>query len=193
MVKSIFSLVFVAWLLFLLPLGAKAQTFHTVRGLLGDQFKGSEHVSYERITVTGEAKRHIEAQLGKKLEKDRFTFYIAKTGDRIDGYALFDEELGQHEKISFATFFDAEGRVTRVEVVAYREPYGDGIRAERFRRQFVGRTATSGYRVGRDIDVVSGSTISSRSLSKGVQRASVLLRELVLKQKTTVASATVSG
>ena len=41
-------------------------------------------------------------------------------------------------RADFATFFDCDGRVTRVEVVAYREPYGDGIRSQRFRKQFVG-------------------------------------------------------
>jgi len=51
----------------------------------------------------------------------------------VDGYALFDREIGQHEYIDFAAFFDGEARVARVEVVAYREPYGEAIRSKRFR------------------------------------------------------------
>ena len=90
--------------------------------------------------------------------------------------------------ISFATFFDPAGRVTRVEVIAYREPYGDGIRADRFRRQFVGKTAQSGFAPDRDIDAISGATISSRSLCVGVQRASLLLEETLLHSGTVLAA-----
>ncbi|MET0385661.1 MAG: FMN-binding protein, partial [Polyangiales bacterium] len=79
-----------------------------------------------------------------------------------------------HEPISFGTFFDPQGVITRVEILAYREPYGDGVRAERFRKQFLGRSAKSTFRPGADIDAISGATISSRSLCIGVERAAVL-------------------
>jgi Na+-translocating ferredoxin:NAD+ oxidoreductase RnfG subunit len=80
----------------------------------------------------------------------------------------------------FATFFDGEGRVTRVEVVAYRERYGDGIRSQRFREQFVGKQATSGFRPGHEIDVISGATLSARAMAKAVKRATLLLHDTVL-------------
>ena len=83
---------------------------------------------------------------------------------------------------------DPEAKVTRVEIVAYREPYGDGIRAERFRRQFVGKGARAGFAPDRDIDAISGATISSRSMCAGVQRASVLLEETLAHSRATLAA-----
>src|SRR5688572_2510657 len=117
------------------PVRAGAEVFFTVRDLLAEQFKTSQRVSFVHARPTAEQQRRIENRLGRALPKREYTFYVATSGGRVDGYALFDEERGQHEPISFAAFFDAEGRVTRVEVVAYREPYGDGIRAQRFRKQ----------------------------------------------------------
>jgi Na+-translocating ferredoxin:NAD+ oxidoreductase RnfG subunit len=171
-----------------LPLPAHAEVFFTLRGLLAEHFKASARVSYVQVKPTKEQRQHIEQRLGRSLVKPDYTFYVATTAGRLDGYALFDEERGQHELISFATFFDAEGRVTDVEVLAYREPYGDSIRGERFRRQFVGRSARSGFTADRDIDAVSGASISSRSMCAGVQRASVLLDEMLLKDKAELAS-----
>ena len=170
------------------PSPARAQDFYTVRQLLGEQFKSSERVSYVRVRPNSEQRTRIEHRLGRDLAKSDYTVYVAQTGERIDGYALFDDELGQHEPISFATFFDAEGKVTRVEVVAYREPYGDGVRASRFRRQFVGKNAQSGFAPQADIDAISGATISSRALCVGVQRATLLLEETVLHGRTVLAT-----
>ena len=157
-----------------------AQVYYSVRGLLADQFKQSEIVDFKRVTLSSRTREQIERQLGQKLEKGEYIFYVAHSGDRIDGYALFDREIGQHEYIDFATFFDCDGRVTRVEVVAYREPYGDGIRSQRFRSQFVGKSAESRMRAGKDIDVISGATLSAQAMAKAVKRASVLLHDAVL-------------
>jgi Na+-translocating ferredoxin:NAD+ oxidoreductase RnfG subunit len=171
-----------------LPLPARAEAFFTLRELLATHFKSSARVTYVQVRPNAEQRQHVERRLGRALSKRDYTFYVATTGSRVDGYALFDEERGQHELISFGTFFDAEGRVTRVEVLAYREPYGDGIRAERFRKQFVGRRANSGFSPERDIDAISGASISSRSMCAGVERASVLLDETLLKDKTVLAA-----
>jgi Na+-translocating ferredoxin:NAD+ oxidoreductase subunit G len=167
---------------------AGAQEYYSVRQLLGEQFKSSQRVSYVRVRPSAEQRARIERRLGRNLAKPDYTIYVAQTGERVDGYALFDEELGQHGPISFATFFDAQGKVTRVEVVAYREAYGDGVRAERFRRQFVGRDAQSGFAPQADIDAISGATISSRALCVGVQRAALLLDEAVLHGRTVLAN-----
>ena len=169
--------------------GARAEQFWTPQALLAEQFKSSQQVSYVRARIDTALRARIDARLGRQLPKSEYTLFVAKTGERIDGYALFDEQVGQHEPISFATFFDAAGRVTRVEVVAYREPYGDGIRAERFRRQFLGRSVRSRFRAGDDIDTISGATISSRSMCIAVERAAALIDAWLQKQAVEVASA----
>jgi Na+-translocating ferredoxin:NAD+ oxidoreductase RnfG subunit len=167
---------------------ARADVFFTVRELLSEQFRQSERVTHVKVRPNSVQRERIERRLGRSLGRSEYTFYVAMSGGRVDGYALFDDERGQHEPISFATFFDTHGQVTRVEIVAYREPYGDGIRGERFRRQFVGKNATSGYRPDQDVDAISGATISSRSMCAGVERATVLLSETLLGQRTLLAS-----
>jgi electron transport complex protein RnfG len=158
---------------------AFAKDFWTTQELLSAHFRSSERVSYVRVHLDAGQRKRVEARLGRGLPKDEYTFFVASSQGHTDGYALFDEQVGQHEPISFATFFDADGRIQRVEVVAYREPFGDGIRAERFRNQFVGRSAQSQFRPGSDIDAISGATISSRSMCVGVERAAALFQEAI--------------
>jgi len=157
-----------------------AQVYYSVRGLLAEQFRQSQVVDFQRIQLSAERRAELGRQLGQQLEKGEYIFYVAHSGDQVDGYALFDREIGQHEYIDFATFFDCDGRVTRVEVVAYREPYGDGIRSKRFRKQFVGKEAASGFKPGHDIDVISGATLSARAMAKAVKRATLLLHDTLL-------------
>lgn len=170
------------------PGAARAIEFTTPQALLSQRFRSSERVTFIKVRPDAGQRSALEARLGRPLPKPEYTFFVATSQGRTDGYALFDDQLGQHEPISFATFFDAQGQITGVEVVAYREPFGDGIRAERFRKQFVGRTAKSQFRSGTDIDTISGATISSRSMCVGVERAAALFEIAVRANGGTVAA-----
>jgi electron transport complex protein RnfG len=194
MLKSVFNkpraglvALWVASVLWGVPSAAFAKDFFSVRELLSDQFKTSERVSFVRVHPTPEQAARLSSKIGRPLARTEYTVYYATTAGKVDGYALVDDELGQHEPITFATFFDREGQVTRVEIVTYREPFGDGVRSPRFRQQFVGRGAQSGFAPDRDIDAISGATISSRALCVGVKRATLLVEELVLKAPSVLA------
>ena len=92
---------------------------------------------------TASQKAAIERSLRRALPKDEYIFYVARTGDRVDGYALFDEELGQHKPITFGVLVDTQGRAQSMEVLVYRETHGDEVRHPRFRKQFKGHDARS--------------------------------------------------
>src|SRR5262249_32206816 len=142
-----------------------------------------------QIDLSAADRGRIEGRLGYKLGKDRYTIFVATTGDRVDGYAIFDEELGQHLPISFAVKISPAGVVERQEIVAYREARGDEVRDERFKQQFVGKPARDRITAGDDIAVVSGATISSRAMAVGVRRALVIVEELVLRAQHATATA----
>lgn len=180
------AIALVAW-----PALAGAEVYFDVRALLSSHFQRSERVSFVRVTPTAAERASIEQRTGRRAPRASYNVFVARTGDRVDGYAIVDEELGQHEPIRFAVFFDANGQVSRHEIVEYREAYGGEIRQARFRTQFVGRSATSAYRLGDDIDSVSGATISARSMCAGVQRAAMLV-EIARRQSGAPAARTAS-
>ncbi len=164
------------------PVAAMAQSaYFTPRALLAEFFPRSQAVTFQRFDLTTEQRDRLTAVLGYPPRKLSYTIYVAKTGEQIDGYAVIDEEKGQHLPITFAVQFSRDGAVLRQEIMVYRERYGDEIRDPRFRQQFVGKHSRSPLREGEEVIAVSGATISSRAMVIGVRRALVLLDELVIK------------
>src|SRR5688500_15228332 len=98
--------------------------YWSTKTLLSEFFKDSERVSYVKLE-TAAAAEDLRAMLGYTPKKSTYPVFIARTGDRIDGYAVIDEELGQHLPITFGVKLNASGEVEQMEVMVYREGYGD--------------------------------------------------------------------
>lgn len=101
---------------------------------------------------------------------------------RVEGGGVFvvDEVLGKHEFIPYAVGLDATGAVVGVEILEYRETYGDGIRDAAWRKQFSGKLPGDELKFGRDVRNISGATLSCRHISDGVKRLLVTF-ELALR------------
>ncbi len=177
-----FSLALVVWLFVGLSLPAwAAGNFFTTPQVLKEFFPKSQRVTYRKVKLGPAELAAVQGRLGYKPARPEYVIFVATTGEQVDGYAIIDDELGQHEQITFAVKLSPAGVVERHEVMVYRESYGEEITDSRFRRQFQGKTAKDPVRAGVDIDVVTGATISSRSMAIGVRRALVLVDELILK------------
>jgi Na+-translocating ferredoxin:NAD+ oxidoreductase RnfG subunit len=94
----------------------------------------------------------------------------AMAGERQLGMFYVDAVIGKQEYIGYALAVDATGHVLRLDVLEYRETHGWEIRNERWRSQFVGKSATDAVEVSRDIANISGATLSCRHVTDGVRR-----------------------
>ncbi len=182
--RALLGVATAAWLLTATEAPARAQaTYISTRDLLADFFHNSERVTFRKVTLDAAERARLTARLGYAPARPTYTFYVALSGARIDGYAFIDDELGEHLPITFAVKLSAAGVVERQEIVTYREARGDEVREDRFRRQFVGKTARDPIVTGADIAAISGATISSRAMAKGVKRAVVLFEELMKPER----------
>ena len=170
-------------------------SYFTTRSILAEFFPRSERVTYRTVVMDSGLKDRISRRLGYEPAAPRYTIFVATTGANIDGYAVIDDQLGEHQPITFATKLSVRAVVERVEIVAYREPRGDEVRDIRFRSQFVGKTARDPLRLNHDIDAVTGATISSGAMAVAVRRAAVLVEEAMVGHTTvaTAASSSPSG
>jgi hypothetical protein len=94
----------------------------------------------------------------------------AMAGERLLGLFVLDHVVGKHLYIDYAVALDTSGRVTRVEILQYRESYGGEVREPGWLAQFVGKTSGSALKVGADIRNISGATLSSMHVTDGVKR-----------------------
>jgi hypothetical protein len=133
-------------------------------------FRDSESIVSERKSLTPSQRLEVERRLGSKIERGEWTFYVAKTGPKVDGYAVLDHEIGRMEPITFMTFLDTDGTVRSVEVLVYRETQGGEVRERRFLAQFEKKGPGEPLKVGRDIRNISGATLSARAIALGVRR-----------------------
>ncbi|MCK6549109.1 FMN-binding protein [Myxococcota bacterium] len=153
---------------------AAEDVYFTTPALLTEFFKTSERVSY--VKVEGDAGRDaLTKLLGYAPAKRSYVVFVARTGAKVDGYAVIDDELGQHQPITFGVKLSPDGAVERAEIMVYREGYGAEVREARFRRQFTGKTAADRLRLGDDVVAISGATLSSKAMATGIRRAAALV------------------
>jgi Na+-translocating ferredoxin:NAD+ oxidoreductase RnfG subunit len=183
--RFLFAISFCAVLL--TPRLAQADdVYFTTKSLLKTFFADSEKVTYVKLdTPTHE--KELRRALGYLPKKKTYAVFVARTGDRVDGYAFIDDEMGQHEPITFGVRLTPDGVVDAMEVMVYREGYGDEVRERRFKRQFTGKTARDPIALGNDVIAISGATISSKSMTVGVRRA-VALVAIAKREATRVAA-----
>jgi Na+-translocating ferredoxin:NAD+ oxidoreductase RnfG subunit len=90
------------------------------------------------------------------------------------GVALIEVQPGKWGPVKYIVALDLTGKVTNLAVMSYVEQRGRPIATRRFLGQFVGKTGKNAITIGKDIDAVSGATISSRATAFAVKKVVVL-------------------
>jgi Na+-translocating ferredoxin:NAD+ oxidoreductase RnfG subunit len=94
-----------------------------------------------------------------------------KAWKAADGsWFLLDQVVGKHEFITYAVTIDASGAVKDVEILDYRETFGAQVREAAWRAQFAGRRHGQSLKLGKDVQNISGATLSSKHVTDGVRR-----------------------
>ncbi len=117
----------------------------------------------------------LSQQLGWQVQPDSVRIHRGSHGEQDLGYAIITEEQGRFKPITFMVKVSPRGQVEMVLVMVYRESRGDGVKRQRFLKQFRRKNATSPLRLNRDIVGVSGATMSSRGITAGVKRVLALI------------------
>lgn len=93
------------------------------------------------------------------------------------GYLVETQVSGRSGAFGIAVLLDEKRIVRRAAVTSYPWVRGREVTRRSFARQFEGKGPQDAIEVGRDIDAVSGATISSRAMAQGVREAVRLLTE----------------
>jgi Na+-translocating ferredoxin:NAD+ oxidoreductase RnfG subunit len=74
--------------------------------------------------------------------------------------------------------FSHDLAILTVKVLVYREAYGGEIGSKRWLEQFTGKKNGRGMEYGKNIQGISGATISALSISSGIKKLSLNMQEL---------------
>ena len=148
--------------------------------LIYDQYGKDKIIEYQKYVVPSGGKELIEKNSGMRYMFPHVYIWWISESDSLIGLAILDNVKGKSLPITFITFFDHTGNITGSHIVKYREDYGWEVGNRRWLDQFLGLHHGSVYAVGKNIDGISGATISVNSVTRGMKRSS-LLAELVIK------------
>jgi NosR/NirI family nitrous oxide reductase transcriptional regulator len=102
-----------------------------------------------------------------------------RTGaDGLAGLAFWTTELEPLERgydgpIKMLVGMDTKGILAGIIVVQHREPYGDrSIERPEFPTQFKGKNVRDPFKVGGDVDAVSGASITIGSATRAIRNSS---------------------
>ncbi len=152
------------------PSFGKDRVYATEEEVLEMAFPGAEFAK-KTVKISDEDKARVESLTGGKYFKKRVTFHIATIKGELAGYAIKVNEKGKKKNITFMVIIDGAGTVKSVDLLVFRESQGYEIENPRWRKQFEGKTLKDPLKPKRDIDNISGATLSVRAVTKGVKGA----------------------
>ena len=122
-----------------------------------------------------------------RLNHDLFAIHLA---DSLTGYAMVSRALGcriggcdkpdptdtvAFEEFYYMTSFNPDKTIKQVRILEYTSNYGYQIANKGWLKQF---TKARAFEVGRNIDGISGATISVESITKGVNQQIAIIDRL---------------
>jgi Na+-translocating ferredoxin:NAD+ oxidoreductase RnfG subunit len=118
------------------------------------------------VTLTDKEKERVENLSDEKVRSGKLNYFKSKDGQIV----FVDQVLGKHEFISLAVGIDKGGKVRGIEILEYRESYGQGVMKPEWRAQFTNKDKTAPLKIDKDIKNISGATLSSVHVTNGVRR-----------------------
>ena len=93
------------------------------------------------------------------------------------GFAVLAKARSKFDDFEYMIYYDQNKSIKAVRVMVYREDYGGEIASKRWLKQFVDKTSESPIEIDRDIQGISGATISYRAITTGIKNITLLMNK----------------
>lgn len=157
-----------------------ALTYQITKPRIEEQLKNEEQEALK--VITPEADSFVEKSI------DGIDYFEAFRGNKLVGYCLRITANGYNGFIRIIAGVDLNGIITGVRVLEHQETPGLGAKINEikpqeedpwFLRQFIGKPAGN-LQVKKDIDAITGATISSRAVMDAINKT---VNEFLVKVK----------
>ena len=135
---------------------------------------------FPETAITKELKIHAQDTAGWDVLRAGDRIYQVWQQDQLHGFLLSTQAMGRYEYFDYLLAFDAELSVLGLTIITYRSSHGAAICQRRWLDQFIGYSGEE-LRLGKEIDSLSGATISADALIRDLKRCHRLM--IRLKEK----------
>ena len=150
--------------------------------LIYDHYGDSISVLFKIIPIPAEIKSTAEKNARLRFMRNQIYIWEISRNDSLVGIAYLDNVKGKSQPITYAVFYDGLGTVVDSHIIKYREPIGGEISNQYWLKQFFGKSWESDYKIGTDIDGISGATISVNAVTQGIHRSTFIVEYLLIQK-----------
>jgi Na+-translocating ferredoxin:NAD+ oxidoreductase RnfG subunit len=171
--QSVSTVFIYACIIFIFVRSGFAEELIKVEGALKKMFPAAGHFDRQIVSLSKEQIRRVEEAARLTFEgkhSDQVIVHIAREQNTVVGYAFEDTVIGKWGLIHYLVGLDTSGAGSRIIILDYQEIRGRPIAKPRFLRQYQGKTLKDTLQLRKDIDGITGATISSNSLTEGVRK-----------------------
>jgi Na+-translocating ferredoxin:NAD+ oxidoreductase RnfG subunit len=167
-----------AFALLLAP-AVHGEALSTPKDALKQLLGGAAKVFKTDATATPDEAKQLKD--GWAVQDASATFYLGKSADgATQSAAVIVTDQGKEGPITAAVGLNAQGAITNIVLIDFSESRGKPASAPAFLKQFSGKDASNRFKLGTDIDGVSGATYTSAAMASIARRATALYKVLVL-------------
>ena len=157
---------------------AHATVYFTPDAVKRTLFPNAARFMERSVTLSKEQKTAISRASRTRGFPDRvIAFEVQGAAGRM-GTLYIDRVYGKHEFITYAVALDPSGTVQGIEIMDFRESYGDQVRLPKWRAQFNSKRSGQPLEIDKQIRNISGATLSCVHITEGVRR--VLATQAIL-------------
>ena len=138
-------------------------------------------VDFKKWNPPQEIKIYSEKKARSRFMFDHVYVWKISESNSLVGVAILDNVLGKSLPITYLTCFNMDGQLINAHIVKYREDYGYEVGNKRWLNQFIGLDVNSDFIIGKNIDGISGATISVNSVTRGINRSAIIVEYLLTK------------
>jgi len=105
------------------------------------------------------------------------------------GYAFFTKDIvpdisGYAGPINILIGIDSHGKIIRLKIISHAETPGFVGPLEPFIKQFISKDYTDPFVLGKDIDGITGATITSEAITQAIQQSARIVMSHILKSSS---------
>ena len=150
-----------------------------VEDIIKSEFCSNCELSLHKYPLPDDLKKQTENQVHQKFFSEYIYLWEICEQDSLKGFAVLDNTYGKSQPITFLVIFSPTGKIIRVDVIRYREPYGGAVGSRNWLNQFTGKSGSDGFKVDKDIDSITGATISVNSVTRGVYKLTLMMEHII--------------
>ena len=116
------------------------------------------------VDITPELNQKTPSELGGDN-----LFEVVSQGKSL-GYVYVGVAPSLKKTFDYVVLFDADMSIKKSKILIYREDHGRQVGSQRWLKQFIGRKSGETLVYGKDIDGISGATVSAKSMTLAVSQ-----------------------